>query len=256
MLALKLTLVPLFLLVVSMSGTWWGPSIAGWLAGLPVVAGPILFLLVLEHGPAFGAQAALLSLAAILASEAFNFTYAWTCRARAWPIALGAGLLVWAMAAAALAAIAFGQAFLPRGAAGAANLPLARRDLAGRMLAGALLTLAVTALSNRAGPAWSGLLAVFPLLGSVLAVSSHRAHGAGFAIALLRGMVLGRFSFVAFCLALAYALPHWPIPLAFGTACATAMPVQWATRRLARAAGERGNHAAGPNLAAEAAPPR
>ncbi|MGN4077180.1 hypothetical protein ACS0ZK_34345, partial [Burkholderia gladioli] len=72
MLALKLTLVPLFLLVVSMSGTWWGPSIAGWLAGLPVVAGPILFLLVLEHGPAFGAQAALLSLAAILASEAFN----------------------------------------------------------------------------------------------------------------------------------------------------------------------------------------
>ncbi|MBU9641736.1 hypothetical protein KTF36_07740 [Burkholderia gladioli] len=271
MLALKLTLVPLFLLVVSMSGTWWGPSIAGWLAGLPVVAGPILFLLVLEHGPAFGAQAALLSLAAILASEAFNFTYAWTCRARAWPIALGAGLLVWAMAAAALArlpgtplaaalaalaAIAFGQAFLPRGAAGAANLPLARRDLAGRMLAGALLTLAVTALSNRAGPAWSGLLAVFPLLGSVLAVSSHRAHGAGFAIALLRGMVLGRFSFVAFCLALAYALPHWPIPLAFGTACATAMLVQWATRRLARAASERGNHAAGLNLAAEAAPPR
>lgn len=124
------------------------------------------------------------------------------------------------------------------------------------MLAGALLTLAVTALSNRAGPAWSGLLAVFPLLGSVLAVSSHRAHGAGFAIALLRGMVLGRFSFVAFCLVLAYALPHWPIPLAFGTACATAMLVQWATRRLARAAGERGNHAAGPNLAAEAAPPR
>ncbi|WP_156441131.1 hypothetical protein [Burkholderia sp. ABCPW 14] len=34
MLALKLTLVPLFLLVVSMSGRWWGPSIAGWLAGL------------------------------------------------------------------------------------------------------------------------------------------------------------------------------------------------------------------------------
>ncbi len=41
MLALKLTLVPLFLLVVSMWGKWWGPSIAGWLAGLPVVAGPI-----------------------------------------------------------------------------------------------------------------------------------------------------------------------------------------------------------------------
>ena len=58
MLALKLTLVPVFLLIVSMSGKWWGPSIAGWLAGLPVVAGPILYLLVLAHGPVFGAHAA------------------------------------------------------------------------------------------------------------------------------------------------------------------------------------------------------
>jgi hypothetical protein len=55
MLALKLTLVPLFLLTVSMSGKWWGPSIAGWLAGLPVVAGPILYLLVLSQCPAVGA---------------------------------------------------------------------------------------------------------------------------------------------------------------------------------------------------------
>ncbi|WP_414440346.1 hypothetical protein [Burkholderia sp. 22PA0106] len=257
MLTLKLTLVPLFLLVVSMSGAWWGPSIAGWLAGLPVVAGPILFLLVLEHGPAFGAHAALLALAAILASEAFNFAYAWTCRARGWPLALAAGLAAWALAATALAhlpaplaaspwtaviaalgAVAFGRAFLPRSSGGAASLPLARRDLAARMAAGALLTLAVTAVSGRAGPAWSGVLAVFPLLGSVLAVSSHRAHGAAFAIALLRGMVLGRFSFVAFCLVLAFALRHataeaaW---LGFVAASVVAMGVQWATRRMARA---------------------
>ncbi len=260
MLTLKLTLVPLFLLVVSMSGTWWGPSIAGWLAGLPVVAGPILFLLVLAHGPAFGAHAALLSLAAILASEAFNFAYAWTCRARGWPVALAAGLATWAVAAsalsafpessnlplaavaAALAAIAFGRAFLPRTAIGAASLPLTRRDLAGRMLAGALLTLAVTAVSGRAGPAWSGLLAVFPLLGSVLAVSSHRAHGPDFAIALLRGMVLGRFSFVAFCLMLAFGLPlapGLPVWVVFLAGSLVAMTVQWGTRRLARGAGGR-----------------
>ncbi|MBN3729181.1 hypothetical protein G3N92_34135, partial [Burkholderia sp. Ac-20379] len=75
---------------------------------------------------------------------------------------------------------------------------------------------------------------------SVLAVSSHRAHGGAFAIALLRGMVLGRFSFVAFCLVLAFALRHasadtaW---LGFAAASATAMAVQWATRRMARAQG-------------------
>src|SRR5471032_100439 len=98
MLALKLTLVPFFLLVVSMSGKWWGPAIAGWLAGLPVVAGPILFLLVLSHGPAFGAHAAILSLSAVLASEAFNFAYAWTCRTRSWRVSLATGLAVWLIA--------------------------------------------------------------------------------------------------------------------------------------------------------------
>src|ERR1700754_4380578 len=103
MLALKLTLVPSFLLIVSMSGKWWGPAIAGWLAGLPVVAGPILYLLVLQHGASFGAHAATLSLAAILASEAFNFGYAWTCRVANWRVALAAGLTAWYACANALA---------------------------------------------------------------------------------------------------------------------------------------------------------
>ncbi|SDR50411.1 hypothetical protein SAMN05443245_6659 [Paraburkholderia fungorum] len=248
MLALKLTLVPLFLLIVSMSGKWWGPSIAGWLAGLPVVAGPILYLLVLAHGPDFGARAATLSLSAILASEAFNFAYAWTCRSRSWPIALLAGLATWLIAAfalsmlptsplwaaiAALSAVCFGQSFLPRSSAVAAGAPLSRADLVGRMVAGAALTIVVTSLSGWAGATWSGLLAVFPLLGSVLSVSSHRAHGPAFVISLLRGMVLGRFSFAAFCLVLVFVLPHQhPLP-AFAEAAFVAMFVQWCTKRLA-----------------------
>ncbi|MEW6339545.1 MAG: hypothetical protein AB1704_02495 [Pseudomonadota bacterium] len=250
MLALKLTLVPVFLLVVSMSGKWWGPSVAGWLAGLPVVAGPILYLLVLAHGPQFGAHAATLSLSAILASEAFNFAYAWTCRARAWPIALAAALAAWLAAAcalsflpasplwalgAALAAVLFGQSFLPRSTAVAAGATLSPTDLISSMLAGMALTLLVTSLSGWAGASWSGLLAVFPLLGSVLSVSSHRAHGADFVIALLRGMVLGRFSFAAFCLLLAFVLPHQAPLVAFLEAAALAICVQGCTRRLASA---------------------
>jgi hypothetical protein len=256
MLALKLTLVPLFLLFVSMSGKLWGPRVAGWLAGLPVVAGPILFLLVIEHGDAFGARAATLALYAILASESFNFAYAWTCRTRPWWLALAAGLCAWFVAACvlshlpvswpwalgvALAATCFGQTFLPRSAATAATAAtaasgaqLTRTDLATRMAAGAALTLAVTAMSARFGPAWSGLLAVFPLLGSVLAVSSHRAHGAPFVIALLRGMVLGRFGFAAFCLVLALALGHQMPIWVFAEAAIVAMIVQVASARLAR----------------------
>ncbi|CAG4899172.1 hypothetical protein [Paraburkholderia saeva] len=254
MLALKLTLVPLFLLIVSMSGKWWGPSIAGWLAGLPIVAGPILYLLVLQHGAAFGARAATLALCAILASEAFNFAYAWTCRCRAWPIALAVALATWFVAASflsllpvspiwavcvALTAVLFGQSFLPRSAVVAAGAPLRRADLAGRMLAGAVLTLVVTALSGRVGATWSGLLAVFPLLGIVLSVSSHRAHGPAFVVSLLRGMVLGRFSFAAFCLFLSLVLPYQAATTSFVEAAALAMFVQWCTKRLTVAASAR-----------------
>src|ERR1700710_2720753 len=252
MLALKLTLVPFFLLVVSMSGKWWGPTIAGWLAGLPFVAGPILFLLVVDHGPVFGAHAAALSLSAILASEAFNFAYAWTCRSRSrsWPLALTAGLGSWLVAAivlasmpaspawaiaAALIAVAFGQTFLPRSNAIAKVAPLSRNDLAGRMIADAALTVVVTTLSSALGPKWSGLLAVFPLLGIVLSVSSHRAHGPDFVVSLLRGMVLGRFSFAAFCLCLIFALPRQAASLAFVEAAILTMAVQWTTKRLAHA---------------------
>jgi hypothetical protein len=90
----------------------------------------------------------------------------------------------------------------------------------------------VTALSGRVGPAWSGLLAVFPLLGIILSVSSHRAHGSEFVISLLRGMVLGRFSFAAFCLSLSFALLHQEPALAFLESAALAMLVQWCTRRI------------------------
>lgn len=250
MLALKLTLVPIFLFIVSMSGKWWGPSIAGWLAGLPVVAGPILYLLVLEHGPAFGAHAATLSLSAILASEAFNFAYAWVCRSRSWFSALTAGLVTWFVFAStlslipispiwalsiALVAVFFGQSFLPRSSAVAAGAPLTRTDLIGPMFAGMVLTLLVTSLSGRAGAKWSGLLAVFPLLGIVLSVSSHRAHGADFVISLLRGMVLGRFSFAAFCLFLSLTLPYQQPISAFAEAATIAMFGQWCSKRLATA---------------------
>ncbi|WP_250455296.1 hypothetical protein [Caballeronia sp. ATUFL_M2_KS44] len=248
MLALKLTLVPLFLLVVSMSGRWWGPSIAGWLAGLPVVAGPILYLLTLSHGAAFGARAATLSLAAILASEAFNFAYAWTCRSRPWPIALLAGLVVWFLCAcglsllptsplwasiAAVLAVSIGQSFLPKTSSIVLGAPLSRFDLLGRMMAGVTLTFGVTSLSAWTGPTWSGLLAVFPLLGIILSVSSHRAHGPAFVISLLRGMVLGRFSFAAFCLLLSFTLPYQLPTFAFFEAALLAMVVQWCTKRIA-----------------------
>ncbi|WP_225034174.1 hypothetical protein [Paraburkholderia sp. XV] len=247
MLALKLALVPGFLAGLTMAGRVWGPSVAGWLAGLPVVAGPIVLLLAMERGTAFAAQASAASIAAIAASEAFNFAYAWTCRFARWPVALGAGLVAWALIAvllthlpaslawslaAACVAVAVSQAGLPRveGAVPAARVGVI--DLALRMLAGALLTLAVTTLSASLGAAWSGMLSVFPLLGIVLAVSAQRAHGASFVGLLMRGMVIGRASFAAFFAVVALTLPTLGMLSAFACGAVVSVLVQGATKRL------------------------
>lgn len=64
-------------------------------------------------------------------------------------------------------------------------------------------------------------------------VSSQRAHGADFVVRLLRGMVLGRFSFAAFCFSLMWTLPRQSAEVAFMEAAFAAVVVQWASRRLA-----------------------
>ncbi|MBN3762738.1 hypothetical protein [Burkholderia sp. Ac-20365] len=247
MLALKLALVPGFLAALTMAGRVWGPSVAGWLAGLPVVAGPIVLLLALARGPEFAAQASAASIAAIAASEVFNFAYAWTCRVSRWPVALLVGLFAWALAAvmlthlpmslayaltAACVAVAVSQAGLPRveGAVPAARAGVA--DLSLRMLAGALLTLAVTTLSASMGAAWSGILSVFPLLGIVLAVSVQRAHGADCVALLMRGMVIGRASFAAFFSVVVLMLPTLGVLGAFACGAVVSVLVQGATKRL------------------------
>ncbi|MEM5389217.1 hypothetical protein VSR68_37535 [Paraburkholderia phymatum] len=247
LLALKLALVPGFLAALTMAGRAWGPSVAGWLAGLPVVAGPIVLLLALERGTAFAAQASAASIAAIAASEAFNLTYAWTCRTCRWPVALGAGLLAWAVVAASLVrlpatlawslaaacvAVAVSRAGLPRVAGAVPSARIGVADLVTRMMAGALLTLAVTTLSASMGAAWSGMLSVFPLLGIVLAVSTQRAHGVGCVALLMRGMVIGRASFAAFFAVVALMLPTLGVLPAFACGAVMSVLVQGATKRL------------------------
>ena len=59
MLILKLTIVPLGLLMFGIVERLHGPRVAGWLAGFPIVGGPLLLFVTLDHGTAFGASAAL-----------------------------------------------------------------------------------------------------------------------------------------------------------------------------------------------------
>lgn len=210
------------------------------------MAGPILFVLALEHGRNFAATAATASTAAVFASVTFSLAYAHVAQRASWRTALGAALLAWFLAAYALSALphdprlslavaictllAAPTAFpSPSENTRARSLSAAQVGL--RMGAGALLTMAVSAVASEVGGTWSGLLAVFPVLGMVLAVFSHRADGPLFAATLLRAMATGLYSFATFCSALAMTLPHMSLAAAFVIATGLALTVQAATKR-------------------------
>ena len=96
---------------------------------------------------------------------------------------------------------------------------------------GAALTLVVTILASTVGERWSGLLAVFPVLGSVMAVFSQQTRGPAFTAALLRATATGMYSFSAFCLVSALTLPSMGLS-GFVVGVAVSVAMLGVTRRL------------------------
>ncbi|HEY6966141.1 MAG TPA: hypothetical protein VI229_01625 [Burkholderiales bacterium] len=245
LLALKLLLVPALLAAISLAGRRWGPGVAGWLAGFPSLTGPILFFLAIERGAAFTVPASIFALSAVSAALVFGIAYAWACLRLRWPAAWLCALLAWLAAVAILVsvpptlagslALALGLLLLaprlfpkPRGQWGASAVP--PHELVLRMAAGAGMVLAVTAVAETVGAAWTGVLAVFPVFSSVLAVFSQRANGPGFVVAMLRAMTGGFYAFIAYCVAVALLLPTEGVAATFTVAVAIAVVVQGAAR--------------------------
>lgn len=247
MLAAKLLLVPGFLLLISLASARLGPSIGGWLAGLPVVAGPILFILMAENGSAFATLAATASLSAVFASLSFSIAYAHAALKFTWPVALIGALSAWLMAVlllshfslnvwgagfVAFAALLVAPRLFPKHTIEQPRRDMSHVEVCLRMLCGAGLTLSVSMVASDVGAQWSGLLAVFPVLGIVLAVFSHKNQGAMFSSALLGAMSLGLYSFAAFCFTLAISLPTMPTTGAFLVATLASLIVQFVSRHL------------------------
>lgn len=247
MLLLKLALVPAFILLISLAGQRWGPAIAGWLSGLPVVAGPILFFMALEQGAAFAAEAAVATASAVCGSLAFSLGYCHAALRYRWPVCLAAATLCYAAvitllaltepalpAALALAVtgILAAPRLFPRLALDASPGPMPRSELFVRMTAGAIIVVLATYMAASLGARLSGLVAMFPVLGSVLAVFSHRHAGAAFTTHLLRGMAAGFYAFVTFCAVLSLMLPGAGVASAFTLAILLALAVQLVARGL------------------------
>jgi hypothetical protein len=240
--AVKALLAPGFVVGASLTARRFGPRVGGLVGGLPVVAGPILLVYALQHGPGFAAHAAAGTLLGLVSLTGFVVVYGRLAGRAPW---IGAMLAGWG--AFALGTLAFSTFAAPAGLAlalafagfivGVRLLPSARGglprltvmpawDLPLRACCALALVLALTAAAGWLGPQLSGLLAPFPVIATVLATFTHAQRGAQETLRLLRGMLAGYVAFALFCFALAVSLPPLGVAGAFALATTVALLTQ------------------------------
>ncbi len=242
LLALKLLLAPALVVLSSLAARRWGPRLGGILVTIPIVAGPILLIIYLEHGAAFAAQAATAATAANVALAVFALCLIVLVDRVPWPLTmlmawtavlltdLGLARLpapAWVALIAAVIALHTVQYVLRRQAV----VPVAPTrmpwwDLPARALATAALVLVVTGAATAVGPELSGVLAPFPIALSVVCAFAAAQSGRSGVIGLLRGIVPGLDGFALFCFIVAVTIERIPGWAAF--ALATAVNVGFA----------------------------
>ena len=245
MLLLKLLLVPGLVAAVTVAVRRWGPAVGGWLAGLPVVAGPVLVFYALEQGTPFAARAANGTLTGLIATTAFVVAYARASVRWRWPVCMVLGWTAFAAVLLVLHAVQLGvvssfvyvvvatvtgRRALPRLQPAPLYAPArySRTDLPIRLVATATLVVSLTGLANRLGPSLSGLLNAFPVLTTIIAVFTHAQRGRAAMVHFLNGYLQSVVGFALFCVVMAAALP-W---LGLARALIAALAVQFASHAL------------------------
>ncbi len=248
---MKLTLAPAFVVGASLASRRFGPRIGGLIAGLPVVAGPILLVYALAHGRAFASGAAAGTLLGLVSLTAFLVVYSRVAARATWSVSLLAGWATfalgtlvfsafsipvgWALTIAGAGVLA-GLALLPHpGASESVPAPPPRWDLPLRAACAAALVLTLAAVSGWLGPQVSGLLAPFPIIATVLATFTHAQRGVDDVRRMSRGMVTGFCAFALFCFTVSLALRTLDIASAFALATVVALATQTVMLGLLRA---------------------
>ena len=243
-LALKLVLTPALVGAASLAGRRWGSAVGGWLIGIPFTSGPIVFFLALDPGPDFAARAAAGVMAGAISQAAFCVAYAWAAQGSGWATSLVAAAAGFAAVTLVLNAtqlpvqgffiviilvIVVSLFLMPQPAPSAIEpVPFPAWDLPARMLVATVFVVVLTTIAPLLGARLAGLLAPFPLYGSVLAAFAHRLQGSGPATGVVRGLLLGLFAFSSFFLVLALLLPRGVV-LAFACAVIVAVVVHGAS---------------------------
>ncbi|MCB0119090.1 MAG: hypothetical protein H6634_12770 [Anaerolineales bacterium] len=238
---LKLILAPLIIGSASLAGRRWGPAVSGWIVGMPLTSGPVVFFVALSHGAAFAADSILGVLSGGISLVLYALTFAWLATRFRWYIAFLGSFVLFALSisfmqshtfpffiiapALTLAAV-IGLTLMPKGDVEPGNSELNRWDIPIRVLIGTSFILFLTGIAPFIGSRMTGLLAMVPLYVTILAIFAHKNHGPAAAAHVLRGLLYGMFAYIGFFVVLRLLIERVSLGLSFGLAILTALTVQ------------------------------
>ena len=245
----KLVATPLIIAFVTWVERRFGPAVAGLVFGFPLVSSLTAVFLAVEQGPAFARATTAGLLVGISVFGLFVAAYAHAAaRGAPWglaaaialavylPAAVGGALLQLGRPASALLALgvlATAAATMPRLPTSTPPRPHGPWELPLRMAIATSIVVTITALAARAGPTLTGVLTLVPVSTSTVAAFVLRRAGPLVLVRMLRGLVWGCFSFVAFFIVAGTALGTMPTWVAFALAGLAALGCSGMTWRLA-----------------------
>jgi len=253
-LLLKVVVTPVLIAAATVAGRRWGDRLSGWLVGPPLTSGPVVFFLAIEQGSGFATRAALAVLLGTISQAAFALVYARMAVRSGWAAATPAGCAAFALAtigfqrvslpalpafALVTGSLILAILLMPRSRPATDRAPPSAWDLPLRIVVATGLVVALTEIAPAIGAHLTGLLSPFPVYAGVLAIFAHRQSGGHAANNVLKGLLLGLFSFGAFFLLLAVGLSRLGTGLAFLLATAAAVLIQGLTLRAVRNPGDR-----------------
>lgn len=241
----ELTIAPLLVAASTIAARRWGARAGGLISAFPAVVGPVLLILAQQHGGAFAAGAADGTLLGLIALSGFAVVYGRMARHARWLPTLAVAWVAAAALAASIALIGHSPPFALAFSGGTVSLLLAYRALPTaredpvlstavfprgeiplRMALTVALVLALTAAAGLLGPVAGGVLSALPVPASVLAAFTHGRLGADAVVGLLRGMLAGMSSFVAFCAVIVLLIVPAGTAIAFAAALLAALGLQ------------------------------
>jgi hypothetical protein len=256
MLVLKLALVAASVLLATLAAKRFGHAIGGAVAGMPMIAAPIMAILLIDHSAAQVQAIALATLACVPATIAHIVTFAHAARRWSWPVGLmfafvsfglfGAMLTnlplpVFWTCAVALAAPAIGLRVAPRGGGPAIAVAVPHIELVLRIAAAVLMAAVIILGADALPAAVNGLLLAVPITGTILPCFTQARYGPDATVSLMSGFVRGLHGFAVFFVVLYFALGQFSRTVAFCLALAAALAIAIALQGLRRAKARSGS---------------